>query len=280
MLSSLLPTLQSFIDSSQECRKSQNSQPISSGSCSIWVVPISIPLTSSLANVLGKAFAAKPWLAASPVDELSYADATEGDKQGDVEKQRRKVLAEMHSAIGRGQPEGANAVFFACKEGSQNASLTSSETSSKPWVYQRTLRPSPAKEGKEGKEVLDWRRRRRMLGPCQEQAGVTGEYQLEPGGSEHYDVECVINERCTCYEREYPNSDTLGQLVYIWISSTVLYIEGFLPCAVQDPVLNTSNPLPCWAKRSGTQVLQRCEEEEGPGFKLEHTKLIVGSVLP
>ncbi|KAF9060787.1 hypothetical protein BDP27DRAFT_1339093 [Rhodocollybia butyracea] len=107
--------------SSQKSRKSQNSQPISSGSSSIWAVPVSIPQPSSLANALGKAFAAKPWLAASPVDEPSYADATEGDKQGDVEKERRKVLVEMRAAIGRGQPEGADAVFFAW-EGSQTTS--------------------------------------------------------------------------------------------------------------------------------------------------------------
>ncbi|KAF9060779.1 hypothetical protein BDP27DRAFT_1429648 [Rhodocollybia butyracea] len=59
---------------------SQNSQPIS-GSSSIWAVSISIPQTSSLTNILGKAFIAKPWLAVSPLDDPLYADATEGDKQ-------------------------------------------------------------------------------------------------------------------------------------------------------------------------------------------------------
>ncbi|KAF9059599.1 hypothetical protein BDP27DRAFT_1431145 [Rhodocollybia butyracea] len=47
-----------------------------------------------------------------PRDKLSYADVTEGDKQVDAEKDRRKVLIEMRAAIGRGQPESADAVFF------------------------------------------------------------------------------------------------------------------------------------------------------------------------
>ncbi|KAF9059609.1 hypothetical protein BDP27DRAFT_1371337 [Rhodocollybia butyracea] len=113
MLSSPLPTLRLKIPSSS--------------------VTISIPRTSSLANVLGKAFAGKSWLAASPLNEPSYADATEGDKQGVVEKERRKVLAEMRAAIGRGQPEGADAVFFAW-DASQNASSASSSLYSYKFV--------------------------------------------------------------------------------------------------------------------------------------------------
>ncbi|KAJ3992530.1 hypothetical protein F5050DRAFT_1579367 [Lentinula boryana] len=78
-------------------RQSQSQSPSVS---SVWVIPVTVPPNSSIANALGRAAAAAPWLVTGhPPDDLHDAEKT-------------KLLKEMRSAIDRNQPENANVVFF------------------------------------------------------------------------------------------------------------------------------------------------------------------------
>ncbi|KAJ3756420.1 hypothetical protein EV360DRAFT_47995 [Lentinula raphanica] len=81
-----------------ERRQSQDHS--SSASSSIWVVPVTVPPKSSLANALGRAAATSKWLASSDVP----------DDMQDVE--RTKVLTEMRTAIERNLPENADNAFL------------------------------------------------------------------------------------------------------------------------------------------------------------------------
>ncbi|KAJ3936063.1 MAG: hypothetical protein NXY57DRAFT_306926 [Lentinula lateritia] len=78
----------------------RQSQGQSSSSSSVWVVPVTVPPSSSIANAIGRAAAATPWLAVS-------------DAQGDShDAGRTKLVNEMRSAMDRNQPENANNAFF------------------------------------------------------------------------------------------------------------------------------------------------------------------------
>ncbi|KAJ3884999.1 hypothetical protein GG344DRAFT_59887 [Lentinula edodes] len=78
----------------------RQSQGQSSSSSSVWVVPVTVPPSSSIANAIGRAAAAMPWLAVS-------------DAQGDShDAVRTKLVNEMRSAMDRNQPENANNAFF------------------------------------------------------------------------------------------------------------------------------------------------------------------------
>ncbi|KAJ4472786.1 hypothetical protein C8J55DRAFT_140911 [Lentinula edodes] len=78
----------------------RQSQGQSSSSSSVWVVPVTVPPSSSIANAIGRAAAATPWLAVS-------------DAQGDsYDARRTNLVNEMRSAMDRNQPENANTAFF------------------------------------------------------------------------------------------------------------------------------------------------------------------------
>ncbi|KAE9407182.1 hypothetical protein BT96DRAFT_874785 [Gymnopus androsaceus JB14] len=85
---------------SSERRKSQ-SHSAATNSSGVWAVPINVPPTSSIANAIGRAAAATPWLAVNG-DSATTPHDTE----------RTKVLNEMRSAMDRNQPQNANTAFF------------------------------------------------------------------------------------------------------------------------------------------------------------------------
>ncbi|KAF9060748.1 hypothetical protein BDP27DRAFT_1429746 [Rhodocollybia butyracea] len=69
---------------------------------------------------LSKAFAAKPWLLASTIDELPYADATEFGRSGEISTGTVRTtrygegedLVEICAAIRRNRPESAEKAFL------------------------------------------------------------------------------------------------------------------------------------------------------------------------
>ncbi|KAJ3908026.1 hypothetical protein F5879DRAFT_794504 [Lentinula edodes] len=78
----------------------RQSQGQSSSSSSVWVVPVTVPPSSSIANAIGRAAAAMPWLAVT-------------DAQGDShDAGRSKLVNEIRSAMDRNQPENAKNAFF------------------------------------------------------------------------------------------------------------------------------------------------------------------------
>ncbi|KAJ3806808.1 hypothetical protein F5876DRAFT_80319 [Lentinula aff. lateritia] len=78
----------------------RQSQGQSSFSSTVWAVPVTVPPSSSIANAIGRAAAATPWLAVS-------------DAQDDLhDAGRTKLVNEMRSAMDRNQPENAKNAFF------------------------------------------------------------------------------------------------------------------------------------------------------------------------
>ncbi|KAF5365125.1 hypothetical protein D9757_012609 [Collybiopsis confluens] len=92
-------------------RKSQNQ---SGGSSSIWVVPMSVPPTSSIANAFGRASAAIPWLAASPNGDGALSGSSVATL---YDAGRTKVLKDMRTAMDRNQPQNAKSVYFEWEKG-------------------------------------------------------------------------------------------------------------------------------------------------------------------
>ncbi|KAJ4479070.1 hypothetical protein J3R30DRAFT_3473899 [Lentinula aciculospora] len=95
--SSNILLLLSPTSSNSDRRQSQSHSPSSS---SVWVVPVTVPPSSSIASAIGRAAAAMPWLAVADRDDDPY----------DTEK--TKLLRDMRSAMDRNRPENANDVFF------------------------------------------------------------------------------------------------------------------------------------------------------------------------
>ncbi|KIK64736.1 hypothetical protein GYMLUDRAFT_240697 [Collybiopsis luxurians FD-317 M1] len=117
--SSILLLLSPITTATSDRRKSQSRSGNSTST--VWIVPMTVPSTSSIANALGRASAATPWLAVNDdgASSESLYDAVQ-----------TKVLNEMRSAMDRHQPDNANTAFFTWQK--QEEAKAGTETETKP----------------------------------------------------------------------------------------------------------------------------------------------------